>query len=64
MKGRHKPSSGHYYTAHLCLNGYAGSSCDHPNIDIRNFSKPSPAMYAIQLAKIVLATDQTDYEKK
>jgi hypothetical protein len=64
MKGRHKPSSGHYYAAHLCPNGYAGSGCDHPDIDIRNLSKASPGTYAAQLAKVVLATDQTDYEKK
>ena len=64
MKGRHKPSSGHYYAAHLCPNGYAGSGCDHPDINIRNLSKPSARIYEVQLAKIVLATDQADYEKK
>ena len=64
MKGRHKPSSGHYYAAHLCPNSYAGSGCDHLDIDIRNLSKPSPRTYAAQLAKVVLATDQTNYEKK
>lgn len=64
MKGRHKPSSGHYYAAHLRPNGYAGSGCDHPDIDIRNLSKPSPEIYETQLAKVILATDQADYEKK
>lgn len=64
MKGRHKPSSGHYYAAHLCPNGYAGSGCDHPDIDIRNLSRPSPGIYETQLEKVVLATDQADYEKK
>jgi hypothetical protein len=64
MKGRHKLTSGHYYAAHLCPNGYAGSGCDHPDIDIRNLSKPSPRIYEAQLAKVVLVTDQADYEKK
>ena len=64
MKGRHKPSSRHYYAVHLCPNGYAGSGCDHPNIDIRNLSRPSPEIYKAQLEKVVLATDQANYEKK
>ena len=29
MKGRHKPSSGHYYAVHLCPNGYVGSRAAH-----------------------------------
>ncbi|KIM35961.1 hypothetical protein M413DRAFT_78832 [Hebeloma cylindrosporum] len=64
MKGRHKPSSGHYYAAHLRPNGYTGSGCDHPDIDIRNLSKPSPEIYEAQLKKIILSADQADYEKK
>jgi hypothetical protein len=64
MKGRHKPSSGHYYAAHLRPNNYTVAGCDHPDIDIRNLSKPSPEVYETQLAKVVQATDQNDYEKK
>ena len=57
IKRRHKPSSGHYYAAHLHPNSYAGSGCDHLDINIRNLSKPSPGTYVAQLAKVVLATD-------
>ena len=64
MKGRHKPSSWHYHAVHLCPNGYVGSGCDHPDINIRNLSRPSPRIYKTQLEKVVLATDQADYEKK
>ncbi|EDR05626.1 uncharacterized protein LACBIDRAFT_329489 [Laccaria bicolor S238N-H82] len=44
--------------------GHHGSGCDHPDIDIRNLSRPSPEIYKKQLEKVVLATDQADYEKK
>ena len=64
MKGRHKPSSGHYYAAHLRPNGYSSAGCDHPDIDFRNLSEPSPEIYETELSKIIHATDQNDYEKK
>jgi len=64
MKGRHKPSSGHYYAAHLRPNSYTIPGCDHPDIDFRNLTKPSPEIYETQLSKIIHATDQNDYEKK
>jgi len=64
MKGRHKPSSGHYYAVHLRPNAYTVSGCDHPDIDIRNLTEPSPEIYKTELSKIIHATDQNDYEKK
>jgi len=64
MKGRHKPSSGHYYAIHLRPNGYMIAGCDHPDVDIRNLTEPSCAIYETELRKIIHATDQTDYEKK
>lgn len=64
MKGRHKPSSGHYYAAHLRPNGYTVAGCDHPDVDIRNLTEPSCEIYETELRKIIHATDQNDYEKK
>jgi len=64
MKGQHKPSSGHYYAIHLRPNGYTIAGCDHPDVDIRNLTEPSCAIYETELQKIIHATDQTDYEKK
>ena len=64
MKGRHKPSSGHYYAVHLRPNGYTIAGCDHPDVDIRNLTEPSCEIYETELRKIIQATDQNDYEKK
>jgi hypothetical protein len=63
MKGRHKPSSGHYYAAHLKPNHYTIADCNHPDIDIRNLSPISTEHYQAKLAKLIASTDQTDYEK-
>lgn len=33
MKGRHKPSSGHYCAAHLCPNHYPVDDCRDPSTE-------------------------------
>ncbi len=64
MKGRHKPSSGHYCAAHLCPNNYAVTDCKHPDYDFRRHPQgPSPEVYQAGLAKVIASRDQTDYER-
>lgn len=64
MKGRHKPNSGHYCTAHLCPNNYSVDDCKHPDYDFRtNPTAPSPELYTTNLAKVVASRDQGEYER-
>ncbi|KAF5370373.1 hypothetical protein D9758_006949 [Tetrapyrgos nigripes] len=41
MKGRHKPNSGHYYTAHLKPLNNPVRDCDHDDFDFENYPDPS-----------------------
>lgn len=64
MKGRHKPSSGHYFAAHLKPNNFTVDDCNHPDFDFHNFTfQPSPETYHTNIMKIINSTDQNDYEK-
>jgi hypothetical protein len=63
MKGRHKPSSGHYNTAHLTPNHYTVADCNHPDINIHNLSPISTEHYHAKLARLIASTDQSDCEK-
>jgi hypothetical protein len=64
MKGRHKPSSGHYFAAHLRPNNYQVADCNHPDFDFHNFQfQLSPQEYQANLALVINSTDQNDYEK-
>jgi hypothetical protein len=64
MKGRHKPSSGHYSATHLCPNDSVTDDCNHPDYNFRSPPKIlSPEMYKINLTKVVSSRDQTDYER-
>lgn len=62
--GRHKPSSGHYFAAHLKPNNYSVEDCSHPDFDFRSFNfQLSPQEYEQNLAKVVGSVDQADYER-
>lgn len=63
MKGRHKPSSGHYFAVHLRPNNYTVAGCTHPDIDIRNLGTLSCDDYQCNLAKVVASVDRDDYEE-
>jgi hypothetical protein len=62
--GRHKPSSGHYFAAHLKPNDYTVEDCNHPDFDFRQFDHQlSPETYNRNLASVVNSLDQNDYEQ-
>ncbi|KAF8172911.1 hypothetical protein BJ912DRAFT_831986, partial [Pholiota molesta] len=64
MKGRHKPSSGHYFAAHLRPNDNPVDDCNHPDFDFHHFDfQLSPEDYQINLTQVINSTDQNDYEK-
>jgi hypothetical protein len=64
MKGRHKPSSGHYCAAHLRPNDSVSNDCNHPDYNFRSPPRdPSPETYQTNLAKVTSSRDQTDYEQ-
>lgn len=64
IKGRHKPSSGHYCAAHLCPNDLVSNDCNHPDYNFRLPPRdPSPETYKINLAKVTSSRDQTEYEQ-
>ena len=63
MKGRHKPSSGHYCAAHLRPNNSNIENCNHPDYDFRRQpTGPSSEKYREHLNKVVNSKDQADYE--
>ena len=62
--GRHKPSSGHYFAAHLKPNNYTVEDCNHPDFDFRQFiHQLSPETYDSNLTSVVNSFDQNDYEQ-
>ena len=64
MKGRHKPSSGHYCAAHLCPNNFVANDCNHPDYNFRSPPKSlSPEVYKTHLIKVVSSKDQVDFER-
>lgn len=64
MKGRHKPSSGHYCAAHLRPNDFVTDDCNHPDYNFRFPQKSlSPDAYKTKLAKVVSSKDQPDFER-
>lgn len=64
MKGRHKPSSGHYCAAHLRPNGYDIENCNHADYDFRREPVAlSPQIYSENLATVVNSRNQVDYER-
>jgi hypothetical protein len=63
MKGRRKPGTGHYYAAHLKPNENVIEDSNHPDIDLRTITPPSPAIYHQNLSKIINSVDQNEYEK-
>ena len=64
MEGRHKPGSGHYFSAHLKPNNYTVEGCNHPDFNFRSFNfQLSPAEYSVNIARLINSTDQSDYEK-
>ncbi|KAM6492149.1 hypothetical protein JOM56_011873, partial [Amanita muscaria] len=65
MKGRHKPSSGHYCAAHLRPNGSdQAANSNHPDYDFsRDPIGPSPHTYMEHLFKVAGSRDQADYER-
>ena len=65
MKGRHKPSSGHYCAAHLRPNNSdLAENCNHQDYNFsREPTAPSPQVYVNNLKKVVNSRDQADYER-
>ncbi len=64
FQGRHKPNSGHYYSAHLKPNNYAVPECNHPDFDFRHFEHQlSPEAYNANLCIVVGSQTQGDYER-
>jgi len=63
MRGQHKPHTGHYFVAHLKPNDYTVRDCSHPDINICDIIPLSPVGYKQSLSKVILSTDQSDYEK-
>ena len=65
MKGRHKPSSGHYYSVHLRPNGVNARDCNHPDFDFRapeGIKRESKDDYQANLKRIIESGDQKTYE--
>ncbi|KAK1231867.1 hypothetical protein PQX77_005004 [Marasmius sp. AFHP31] len=61
MKGRHKPDSGHYYSAHLCTNGII-EGCMHEDFDFNSIQeRPSFDRYQERVDKVSRSTNQTQY---
>jgi hypothetical protein len=66
MKGRHKPSSGHYHAVHLRPNGVNADDCNHDDFNFRNafgVQRESTQNYQEKVAKIIGSHDQNDYER-
>ncbi|KIJ97243.1 hypothetical protein K443DRAFT_133885 [Laccaria amethystina LaAM-08-1] len=64
MKGWHKPSSGHYYAAHLKPNLCDIEDCNHEDFNLRDFVfQLSPEEYNNKLTLVIESIDQNSYEK-
>ena len=64
MKGRHKPSSGHYYAAHLQPNNCDIEDCNHPDFNLHDFVfQLSPEEYNTKLTIVIESIDQHSYER-
>lgn len=66
MKGRHKPSSGHYYAVHLKPFGNNAADCNHADFDFRKaaaIQRESVKTYQENIATIINSRDQNSYEK-
>jgi len=64
MKGRHKPRSGHYFAAHLRPNGTNADDCNHGDYNFRAAPQnPSSGTYQVNILKVVVSTNQTNFEK-
>ncbi|KAK7445774.1 hypothetical protein VKT23_014770 [Stygiomarasmius scandens] len=63
MKGRHKPGSGIYYSAHLCPHNYAVDGCTHPDILPEEITSTTAEQYNSDLTKVILAGNHEEYIK-
>ncbi|KIJ95896.1 hypothetical protein K443DRAFT_134296 [Laccaria amethystina LaAM-08-1] len=64
MKGRHKPSSGHYYAAHLKPNLCDIEDCNHEDFNLCDLVfQLSPEEYNNKLTLVIESIDQKSYEK-
>lgn len=64
FQGRHKPSSGHYYSAHLKPNNYSIPDCNQPDFDFRNLQHQlSPDDYNRLLRIVMESQNQGEYER-
>jgi hypothetical protein len=64
MKGRHKPSSGHYYAAHRWPNNCNIEDCNHPDFNLHDFVfQLSPEDYNAKLSVVIESIDQSSYKK-
>jgi hypothetical protein len=65
MKGRHKPNSGHYYTANLCPNESIVEDSNHPDYDFLESPTDTPLLedYCTNLIKVINSATQPEFEK-
>ncbi|PPQ93926.1 LOW QUALITY PROTEIN: hypothetical protein CVT25_010667 [Psilocybe cyanescens] len=64
MKGQHKPSSGHYFSAHLKPNNCNINDCNHPDFNFHDFTfQISPDTYNSSLTIVLESVDKNTYEK-
>ena len=65
MKGRHKPNSGHYHTAHLRPNESVVNDSNHPDYNFRSPPADIPPLedYRTNLIKVVSSQTQSEYEE-
>jgi hypothetical protein len=62
LNGWRKPNDHKYYPALLLSDNYDVQGCDHPDIDVSQYLKPSAAKYARNLAYLLSATSATNYK--
>lgn len=64
MKGRREEHGKHYFPALLKPADYAVRDCDHPDIDVRNFPKPSRDQYLRNLHELVTSPNESNYRAR
>jgi hypothetical protein len=64
LNGWRKPNDHKYYLALLLPDNYDVQGCDHPDVDVSQYLKPSVAKYARNLAYLLSATSTTNYKDR
>ena len=64
LNGRRKPNDHKYYPALLLPDNYDVQGCNHPDVDVSQYLKPSAEKYARNLAYLLSATSATNYKDR